>query len=135
MSWERRHLPTVRGWKGSQNGMEYHPYDVAHRPVVHLLPLRRLWLPTRTLVASIMLPHPTVLWVGQRMLRSCYILRCCCVLHRFSSRKNLEELGVFFFNLLDLVYGFNHCLPSSGGPAGVLLGWHVHVAVTPPSPL
>ena len=74
-------MPIVRGWKGSQIGLEYHPHDVAHRPTVHLLPLITLWLPA-PLVAPILLPHPTVLWVGRRLLRR------CCALHRLSCRRN-----------------------------------------------
>ena len=37
------------------------------------------------LVALIPFFHPTVLWVGRHLLRS------CCVLHRFSSRRNSES--------------------------------------------
>ena len=39
---------------------------------------------SRALVAPFLLPHPTILWVGQHLLRS------CCALHRFSSLFHLQ---------------------------------------------
>ena len=62
-------MPNVRGWKRSQNRLEYHLRHVAHRPAIHMLSPKMFEFPAlvplvSALVAPIPLPHPTQHYFG-----------------------------------------------------------------------